>query len=117
MDFAENIPIYLQIRDYCHAEIVDGRWAVGERIPSTKDLAMQLAVNNRTVMRAYDELAAEGVVTQRRGMGYYVAADAAGLILSARRREFLEVTVPQLARTMAQLGLTLDDIAPLLGGR
>lgn len=75
---------------------------------------MQLAVNNRTIMRAYDELAAEGVIFQRRGMGYYVSDDAPRLILEARRRQFLEVTVPHMANTMRRLGLTAADILPLL---
>lgn len=114
MDFNENAPIYRQIADWCEENIISGQWAAGERIPSTKELCMQLQVNNRTVLRAYDGLADDGIIYQRRGMGYYVADEAASRILEARRSRFLKETVPAIAKAMRQLGISGSEILPLL---
>ena len=83
-----------QIIDFCHRQVLSGAWAPEERVPSTKELAVTLTVNNRTVMKAYDELAAEGVIYQRRGMGYYAAPDASERVREALRRHLLADTAP-----------------------
>lgn len=114
MDFYDNQPIYKQIVDYCHAQAIEGGWKPGERIPSTKELALALGVNTRTVMRAYDTLADDAIIYQRRGLGYYLSDDAPRLIMEIRRAEFLNNTVLAFAAEMKKLNLTPDDILPLL---
>ncbi len=69
MEFNENRPIYKQIIDYCFSHIMSGEWAYESRIPSTKDMSVTLAVNNRTVLKAYDDMHALGVIYQKRGLG------------------------------------------------
>ncbi len=116
MEFADNKPIYRQIIDYCHQCIVSAIWLAGDRIPSTKELGVTLAVNNRTIMKAYDELAAAGIIYQKRGMGYYVSDDAMQLTLRELRREFMEVTIPEFLAAMRRASLTPADIIPLING-
>jgi len=106
MDFVADKPIFRQVADYCTSRILEGRWAPEGRIPSTKELAVELAVNNRTVMKAYDDLAAAGVIYQRRGLGYYVAADGAGRLRDILRREFIDSTVPDIIARMKLAGIT-----------
>lgn len=115
MEFDNDKPIFRQIADYCHRCVLSGQWAPEARIPSTKELAVSLAVNTRTVMKAYDELAARGVIYQRRGMGYYVAADASERVREALRADFFADTLPAFVEQMRMAGLTLDDILPHLG--
>lgn len=114
MEFNENRPISAQVTDYCSQNIMSGRWRPGDRIPSTKDLAVQIGVNPRTVMKAYDELAVAGIIYQRRGMGYYAADDAPDRILEMRRRQFVSETVPALRRTITELGVTVDELTRML---
>lgn len=114
MDFNEQQPIFRQIEDYCQQRIVGGAWHEGERIPSTKELALDLSVNNRTVMKAYDSLAEKGVIYQRRGLGYYVADGAMELIMKLQREEFMKVSVPEIARKMRELNISLDDLTERL---
>lgn len=114
MEFTNNKPIYRQIIEYCYLCIADGRWKVDNRIPSTKDLAIDLSVNNRTVLKAFDEMAALGVIYQKRGLGYFVAPEAEALIMADRRREFMESTLTDFIARMKFLGLTRSDILPLL---
>ena len=56
MEFNTSKPIYRQIVDFCYHEIATENWAAEGRIPSVKDLSVKLAVNNRTILNAYDEL-------------------------------------------------------------
>lgn len=114
MDFNENKPIYKQIVDLCYARIVSDVWHVDGRVPSIKELSVELAVNNRTVLKAFEELQAQGIIYPKRGLGYYVSPDAPALILEARRAEFFRETLPDLRDRMRLLQLTLDDIAPYL---
>ena len=92
MEFSDTKPIFRQIIEYCYLRILSGEWEVGGRIPSTKELAVTLAVNNRTVLKAYDEMHDLGVIYQKRGLGYFISAEAHSLILAGRRREFMDVT-------------------------
>lgn len=112
MEFSDTKPIFRQIIEYCYLRILSGEWEVGGRIPSTKELAVTLAVNNRTVLKAYDEMHDLGVIYQKRGLGYFISAEANSLILAGRRREFMDVTLPEFIAQMRVLGLTSADILP-----
>lgn len=114
MTFNDNKSIYEQVTDYCYAHVISGEWSEGERIPSTKDLAVQMGVNPRTVMKAYDRLAEEEVIFQRRGMGYYISEDARKKVLEARRRAFREVFVPTLAQELRELGISAEQLMHML---
>ena len=109
MNFNDNIPISRQLVEYCYTQVMTGGWSCGERIPSTKDMAVMLGV-----MKGYDELAEAGIIYQRRGMGYYTADDARDTIIKKRRETFVRNTIPELRRTMDELGYTPQDILNLL---
>ncbi len=114
MEFTANKPIYKQIVDFCYREIATGVWEAEGRIPSVKDLSVKLAVNNRTILNAYDELQAQGVIYQKRGLGYFVALDAKERILEEQRKEFFEEIVPGIHHKMKVLGITTEELAKYL---
>ena len=114
MEFATDKPIFRQVADYCVAQIRAGRWVGEGRIPSTKELAVELAVNNRTVMKAYDDLSEAGVIYQRRGLGYYVAPDALDHIKELYRGSFQTNFIPALRREMELAGITPRELIELL---
>lgn len=114
MEFAADKPIFRQVADYCVAQIGSGAWVEGGRLPSTKELAVSLAVNNRTVMKAYDTLSDAGVIFQRRGMGYYVAENAGERLRDLFRREFIESTLPNLQREMESADISPEELFKLL---
>ena len=68
MDFKETQAIYLQIVDLVCDHIVTGKWKAQERIPSVRELGVQLEVNPNTVMRAYDYLQAREIICNKRGV-------------------------------------------------
>lgn len=114
MEFAADKPIFRQVADYCVGRINSGAWAEGERLPSTKELAVELAVNNRTVMKAYDMLSDAEVIYQRRGMGYYVAENAGNKLRELLRREFIDTTLPNLRHEMQRAEISAEDLFKML---
>ncbi len=105
MNFDSEKPIYLQIVDMICDRILSGALGGGERIPSVREYGGTLGVNPNTMMRSYEKLTADGVIFNKRGIGYFVADDAKDSILAARRKEFIEKDVPAILERMKLLGL------------
>ena len=113
MDFKKQKPIYQQIADTLCERIVGGEWKAEERIPSVRDIAIQLGVNPNTVMRTFEYLQGAEIIYNKRGVGYFVSPDASDKILALHRKEFLEDDLPAFIQKMKMLGLTLEDIAKM----
>ena len=73
MQFNTRLPIYIQIAGYIRDLILNGTWSDGERIPSVRDMAVELEVNPNTVVRTYAILQDEGTLDNQRGIGYFTA--------------------------------------------
>ncbi|QIL46654.1 GntR family transcriptional regulator [Vagococcus coleopterorum] len=71
----KNIPIYIQIHDQIREEIEKGKWAVGDRLPSERELALAFNVSRMTLRQAVQTLADEGILERRIGSGTYVARE------------------------------------------
>lgn len=110
MQFDKHTSIYLQIANYLYDQILSGAWSDGQRIPSIREMAMQLEVNPNTVMRTYTMLQEEGTLENQRGIGYFTAAGARENVLQKKREEFIRTSLPSFFSTMERLNLTLDDI-------
>ena len=110
MEFEGVKPIFRQVIDYCHRQVLSGSWGPGERVPSTKELAVILTVNNRTVMKAYDDLAEQGIIYQRRGMGYFAAQNAPDCVREALGRQLLEETAPKIAAQLKLADLSSEKL-------
>ena len=105
MDFHGEKPIYLQIADVFCENILSGSLKADERIPSVREYGADIGVNPNTVRRVYEKLTADGIIYNKRGIGYFVSADARDKILEAQRADFLEKEVPAIRRKMELLGL------------
>lgn len=114
MEFNDNKPIYRQIVDYAFNSILNGMWLPGSMVPSVRELTGELGVNNRTVLRAFDELQDMEVIESKRGMGFMLRADAKEKVRSVKRREFLEVTLPAIIAEMKALGINSEELAAML---
>lgn len=117
MEFSDNKPIYRQIVDYAFNCIIDGTWAAGARIPSVRELAANLGVNTRTVLKAMEDLQDMAVIESRRGMGFILLGDAVTKVTDARRREFFNVSLPALLEEMERLGITKEELIESLESR
>lgn len=113
MQFNEQKSIYLQIADYICDKILDGTWPDGQRIPSIRDMAVQLEVNPNTVTRTYTMLLDEGTLQNKRGIGYFTGDDARRMVLEKRRNQFLEQDLPALFKTMMTLDIGVGQVGEL----
>lgn len=110
MEFKETQAIYLQIGDYVCEQILMGRWNIGDRIPSVRELGVALQVNPNTVMRTFDFLQSIEIIFNKRGVGYFVADDAKPKIISFRKKQFLEQELPLFFKNIQLLGMDFEEI-------
>lgn len=110
MTFKEGQPIYAQIADRLSDEILNGTYAPDSRVPGVREYAALLEVNVNTAVKAYELLARREVIYQKRGMGYFVAADAPEIIRTERRTYFREHAMPQFFAQMQLLGISVGEM-------
>jgi GntR family transcriptional regulator len=108
--FKENNAIYQQIADRLKGDIMQGHYREEERIPSVREYAAMMEVNINTALRAYDALQQQGVIYNKRGLGYFVSAGAGESLLSEQRRSFVNVELPELFERMHALGVTMEEV-------
>lgn len=113
MIFSNEKPIYLQMADRLMDEILAGNYKDDDRIPSVREYAVLLEVNTNTAVKAYDELARENIIYNKRGLGYFVTPGAKEHIMNERKQLFIKEQLPELFRQMKLLGITIDDIKAL----
>jgi GntR family transcriptional regulator len=116
LDTASGVPFYRQILDQVLAGIATGALVRGERLPTVRALAVDLAVNLNTVARAYKELEIRGALATQQGNGTFVASEAISVDEVERRRRLTQLLDEFLARAAAQ-GLTLGEIRDALAER
>jgi GntR family transcriptional regulator len=112
MEFREKQAIYLQIAEYVFEEILLKKWQEGDKILSIRDLAIVLEVNPNTVQRTYDFLAQQGIIANRRGLGFFVEPEAEAKIMAFRREQFLKNELPNFFRNLYLLKIDIADLPP-----
>lgn len=110
MDFRDNEAIYLQIAAYVSENITLDKWAAEQKIPSVRDLAVELQVNPNTVARTYEFLQNREVIFNKRGIGYFVSADAKNKVKSYRKERFLQQELPEFFKNIFLLDISLEEI-------
>ena len=110
MTFSNDKAIYIQMADRLCDDILAGTYSDDDRVPSVREYAVSLEVNTNTAVKAYDQLARDGIIYNKRGLGYFVTPGAKGSIMQARRKAFLDDTLPSLFRDMRLLGIGIDDV-------
>ncbi len=110
MEFNSNKSIYLQICDAICERILGGELLPEGRIPSVREYGAEIGVNPNTVMRSYEKLTAEGIIYNKRGIGYFISPEAQRIVLEAQRKEFMENELPTFLRRARLLGIDLKDV-------
>lgn len=110
MDFDSNKPIYLQICDLICEQILSGAISPEDRILSVREYGASVGVNPNTVARSYEKLTDAGIIYNKRGIGYYVAAPAREIILEAEKQRFMSEEVPAFLKRMELLGIEPSEI-------
>lgn len=106
----DSQPIYRQLRDRVVAMMLEGVLKEGEALPSVRQVATEYRLNPLTVLKAYQQLADEGLVEKRRGLGMFVAEGASGALMKDERQRFLEQEWPRIHATIQRLGLSATEL-------
>ncbi|WP_289685804.1 GntR family transcriptional regulator [Paramuribaculum intestinale] len=111
MQFDPNKAIYLQIADHIMNRIMDGTFSTDQRVPSVRELAAEMEVNPNTTVRSYEWLEQRGIIFNRRGCGYFVAANGHEIVSGMRRAEFYADELPRFFERIRALGWTPMELA------
>lgn len=110
MEFDNNKPIYVQIADSICEKILSGEYKPEARIPSVREWGATIGVNPNTVARSYELLSNRQIISNQRGIGFFVAADAVELIKTSERKVFMEDELPAFVNRAKLLGIELTEI-------
>ncbi len=113
---SSGIPITRQIVDQIRARCASGNLTSGDRLPSVRELARELAVNQNTILRAYERLTAEGVLELRHGEGTFVAdVDGGGTRRQLKReKDNLAAEAQRFVDKARVLGLSPGEVLALI---
>lgn len=104
-----GVPVYRQIIDQIYAARASGSIGAGDRLPTVRQLAVDLSVNPNTVVRAYRELEHKGVLTTHQGTGTFLTSAKAERS-SAEREQKLDQLVTEFVAKAGREGFTLKEL-------
>ncbi len=116
IDHSSGLPVWIQVKNRIAYLIGSGAFAVGDRLPTVRGLAVDLDISYNTVNRAYMDLEREGYITTRKGRGTFVA-ERKSVGASLAGDSPVELIVDDMIRACGTAGLADDDIVALVEAR
>lgn len=115
MQLDDSRPIWAQLVDEFRRRIASGEWLSGLRVPSVRELALELGVNPNTVQKALGEVDRLGLTVPERTAGRFVTSDL--IAIEAARVALAAATADTLVDTASGLGMSLTETTQLLASR
>ena len=109
IDPKSGVAFYRQIIEQTKFAIASGELGPGDRLPTVRQLAVDLSINPNTVVRAYRELEIEGVLDTQQGSGTFVSNKQPQIDQLERQRMLDQILTDLLARA-SDYGLSLDEV-------
>ncbi len=109
LDLKSGVPFYRQIIEQIKFAMARGDLDPGDRLPTVRQLAVDLSVNPNTVVRAYRELEIEGVLETQQGTGTFLSHQPPTIDRIERQRMLDQILTDLLARA-SSYGFSLDDV-------
>ena len=110
MNYNTNQSIFIQIAERICDRVLSGNYKADSRIPSVRELAVEMEVNPNTVMRSFERLQANDIIYNKRGIGYFVASDAEQKIREMRHNQFVEEVLSAVFKEMHLLDVGIDEL-------
>jgi len=104
-------PIFEQIGRNVREQLARGDLRPGDKLPSARDLAATLSVNPNTIVHAYGELEAQGIIEKRRGLGTFIREDAP---VETMRKDMLREIAETFVNEVRRLGVETDEAMAVL---
>jgi GntR family transcriptional regulator len=115
LDLKSGVPVYRQIIDQVCGGIASGSLAVGDQLPTVRQLAVDLSINPNTVVRAYRELELGGLLETHQGSGTFISSQKLRGGEAERARQLVQIVADCVARAGAA-GFTVEDLVEQLNG-
>lgn len=109
LDLHSGVPVYRQIIDQILVGIASGALQGGDQLPTVRQLAVDLAINPNTVVRAYRELEIRGILTTQQGTGTFITAKKVKRDEVERQRQLVQIAGEYAARAGA-MGFTGQEL-------
>jgi len=116
INLSDGKPVYQQLIDQVKMAIATGRVKPGDRLPTVRDVAVQVRVNRNTVARVYAELEGEGLLYTRAGQGTFIA-DGTSRLSSGEQQRQLVGAVDELLTRAKLFGLNRQEVLGLVTER
>jgi GntR family transcriptional regulator len=116
LDGSSGVPVYRQLIDQVQAGIASGSLARGDQLPTVRQVAVDLAINPNTVLRAYRELEIRGVLDTQQGTGTFIA-NRTERPDEAERQRRLEKLADECVARAGSAGFTLQELVGALKER
>jgi GntR family transcriptional regulator len=115
LDLHSGVPVYRQIIDQVRGGIASGNLAAGDQLPTVRQLAVDLAINPNTVVRAYRELELGGLIETHQGTGTFIGTQKMKKADAERERQLTQIVADCVSRAGAA-GFTIGDLIEELSG-
>ena len=112
MNFKATAPIYWQIVELMKQRLLSGEWRLGDKIPTVREIALEIGVNPNTVQKAVAYLENEGLFHAQRACGRYVTKDED--TIEKARQDWIAERVEDLLASLRSIGCQDKDILALL---
>ena len=109
LDLKSGVPVYRQIVDQVRGAIAAGSLSDGDQLPTVRQLAVDLAINPNTVVRAYRELEYGGLLETHQGTGTFISDQKIPRAGDERQRQLAQIVSDAIARAGAA-GFTVQDV-------
>ena len=113
IEASSAVPIYRQVMDQIRESIACGLLKPGEQMPSVRQLADELAVNQNTILKVYNELCRDGVLKTERGSGTFVA-ESSQQVQDREKMEIVTEAIGQAADKGLRMQIELQTLHDLL---
>ncbi len=110
----ENRPIFVQIAERIEEDILAGRLAEEEQVPSTNQFAALYQINPATAAKGVNLLVDQGILYKKRGLGMFVAAGSRERLMEKRRELFFEQYVVAMLREAKRLGIEEEQVIAMI---
>ena len=115
LDLASGVPVYRQIIDQVATGMATSALKAGDQLPTVRQVAVDLAINPNTVVRAYRELELGGLLETHQGTGTFISAQKIKRADAERTRQLAQIASDSVSRAGAA-GFTIDELIEELRG-
>lgn len=115
MEYNNNLPIYLQVINQMKKDMIQGRLPMGEKLPSTRELAVQYQINPNTAVRVYKEMEQSGMCFTKRGLGTFVTEDVE--VITKMKEEMAGELLESFVKEMSDLGFSKEELITIIEKR